>query len=76
MLCFVQKNPEYFIKSCKLILCPCNYLILLKIRIPFHSTKKLCSLHSRGGGDQVPSAGHHVGGWVIFSPQNTVSTWY
>ena len=29
-----------------------------------------------GGGDQVPSAGHHVGGWVIFSPKNTVSTWY
>ena len=28
------------------------------------------------GGDQVPSAGHHVGGWVIFSPKNTVSTWY
>ena len=27
-------------------------------------------------GDQVPSAGHHVGGWVIFSPKNTVSTWY
>ena len=29
-----------------------------------------------GGGDQVPSAGLHVGGWVIFSPKNTVSTWY
>ena len=29
-----------------------------------------------GGGDQVPSAGHHVGGWVIFSPKNTVCTWY
>ena len=27
-------------------------------------------------GVQVPSAGHHVGGWVIFSPKNTVSTWY
>ena len=34
------------------------------------------SSFSRGGGDQVPSAGHHVGGWVIFSPKNTVSTWY
>ena len=29
-----------------------------------------------GGGDQVPSAGLHVGGWVIFSPKNTVRTWY
>ena len=29
-----------------------------------------------GGGDQVPSAGLHVGGWVISSPKNTVSTWY
>ena len=42
--------------------------------VEIKTLQKLTS--NKSGGDQVPSAGHHVGGWVIFSPKNTVSTWY
>ena len=38
-----------------------------------------CNVVGGGGGGgvgQVPSVGHHVGGWVIFSCKQTVGTWY
>ena len=70
---FVSHNLNIFVtrnKFKKFV----NYIQIINEKVEYIT--KLGGGGGGGGGDQVPSAGLHVGGWVIFSPKNTVSTWY